>query len=102
MHDTPIEGTAMTSEPDDALLGRYLVGDCSEDEKARVEEAFFADDAVFARMQAIEEDLVERHLRGELKGNEAAALRQRLCDAAPTRPCDVHARAAAAAGRRRA
>jgi hypothetical protein len=64
----------MTGEPDDALLARYLVGTCSEAEKARVEEAFFADDAMFERMHQIEEDLIERHLRGELNETERDAF----------------------------
>jgi hypothetical protein len=60
----------MHAEPDDALLARYLVGGCSEAERARVEESFFADDEVFARLQQLEEGLIERHLRGELTDAE--------------------------------
>ena len=69
MSDTPIK-SAMTGQPDDALLGRYLVGTCSEDEKVRIEEAFFADEGLFERLQQLEEDLIDRHLRGELNDAE--------------------------------
>ena len=65
----------MNGEPDDSLLARYLSGGCSEAEKARIEEAFFADDDVFARMLQIEEELVERHIRGELQEHEREAVR---------------------------
>jgi hypothetical protein len=75
MSDTPIKDTPVNGEPDDSLLARYLSGGCSEAEKARIEEAFFADDDVFARMLQIEEDLVERHIRGELQEHEREAVR---------------------------
>ena len=74
MSDTPIKGTSMNGEPDDTLLVRYLVGGVSEQEKVRIEEAFFADEELFARMQHVEEDLIERHLRGELQGEERKAF----------------------------
>jgi hypothetical protein len=64
----------MNGEPDDALLVRYLMGGVSEQEKVRIEEAFFADEELFARMQHVEEDLIERHLRGELQGDERKAF----------------------------
>ena len=64
----------MNGEPDDALLVRYLVGGVSEQERVRIEEAFFADEELFARMQHVEEDLIERHLRGELQGDERKAF----------------------------
>ena len=60
----------MTGEPDDALLARYLVGTCSDEEKARVEEHMFARDDVFERLQQIEEDLIDRRVRGEVAGAE--------------------------------
>src|SRR5258707_15476724 len=55
---------------DDALVGRYLLDACSEDEKARVEEQLFADDEVFERLRQLEEDLIDRHLEGRLAGAE--------------------------------
>jgi hypothetical protein len=75
MSDTQGKGTPVNGEPDDTLLVRYLSGGCSEAEKARVEEAFFADDDVFARMLQIEEDLIERHTRGELQEHERESVR---------------------------
>jgi hypothetical protein len=77
----------MTAELDDALLGRYLLNECSGDEKARVEEQLFANDEVFERLRQIEEDLIDRHLAGGLAGDEherfatayaAPARRQRV------------------------
>ena len=60
----------MTGEPDDALLARYLVGGCTDAEKDRIEQAYFADDELFARLQHVEDDLIDRHLRGELEETE--------------------------------
>jgi hypothetical protein len=60
----------MTGEPDDALLARYLLDSCSEDEQSRVEQRVFANDATFDRLRDVEEDLIARHLRGEMAPDE--------------------------------
>jgi hypothetical protein len=68
MTDTPDQGMAMTGDPDDALLARYLMGACSDAEKARVEEHLFGRGEVFERLCAVEEELIGRRLRGQLTG----------------------------------
>jgi hypothetical protein len=70
MTDTPDQSMAMTGDPDDALLARYLMGACSEDEKAHVEEHLFARDAVFERLCAVEEELIGRRVRGQLTAED--------------------------------
>ena len=60
----------MTGDPDDALLARYLMGACSDAEKARVEEQLFAGDEVFERLCAVEEELIGRRVRGQLTGED--------------------------------
>jgi hypothetical protein len=51
---------------DESLLVRYLVDDCSEDEKARVEEQAFSNDETFERLCELEEALVSQYLSGQL------------------------------------
>ena len=73
----------MTGELDDALLGRYLLEACSEDEKARVEEQLFADGEVFERLRQLEDDLIDRDLAGRLA--DAERERFAIAYAAPAR-----------------
>jgi hypothetical protein len=62
----------MAGPLDEALLSRYLLNDCSEEEKARVEEQFFASSETFERLCQLEEDLIARYGREELTGPQAA------------------------------
>src|SRR5690242_15533034 len=70
MTATPDRSTAMPGDPDDALLARYLMGVCSEDEKTHVEALLFARDEVFERLCAVEEELIGRRVRGQLTGGD--------------------------------
>jgi len=60
----------MPTPVDDRLLVRYLVGDCPEEERERVEERFFTDEETFDRLCELEEDLAWRYARGELNATE--------------------------------
>jgi anti-sigma factor RsiW len=50
------------------LLTRYLLGELPEDERARVEDEAFADAEILAQLLAVENDLVDEYVRGELTG----------------------------------
>jgi hypothetical protein len=73
----------MTSE-DDALFGRYLVDDCSEDERTRVEDRFFTDSDAFERLCELEEELIGRYVRGDLDGTARGQF-ERAYSVAPRR-----------------
>jgi hypothetical protein len=60
----------MRTPVDDRLLVQYLVGDCPEEERERVEERFFMDEETFERLCELEEDLAWRYARGELNATE--------------------------------
>jgi len=45
---------------------RYLLGELSEAEQERFEEAYFADDALFEQFQAVKDDLLDAYARDEL------------------------------------
>jgi hypothetical protein len=64
----------MDSRPDAQRLTTYLLGGCSEAEQEQIEQAFFADDDLFDRLCAVEEDLTGRYARGELGDEERRAF----------------------------
>jgi len=75
----------MTAETtSDEVLSKYLLGDLSEEETARVERAFFADDEVFDRLEALDEALTEEYLAGSLDPAVRAKFDRRL-EASPSR-----------------
>src|SRR5262249_14647180 len=56
------------AKPTPELLRRYFLGELSEAERERLEEACLGDEAVFAEALAVEEALVEDYLAG--RGSE--------------------------------
>src|SRR4029453_6301932 len=69
-------------EPDDDTLGRYLLGTLPEAEAERVDELSITDDALAARLRAVEYDLIEAYARGELSADTLARFRSR-CVSSP-------------------
>jgi hypothetical protein len=75
----------MTAETiSDDVLSRYLLGDLSEEETARVEREFFADDELFDRLETLDEVLTEDYLSGSLDPAVRAKLDRQL-EASPAR-----------------
>jgi anti-sigma-K factor RskA len=58
--------------PDDAMLVRYLLGALPADEAEPIEEASVVDDELAARLNTLENDLVDSYVRGELEGRKLA------------------------------
>jgi anti-sigma factor RsiW len=59
--------TDVSSEPmDDLLLVQYLLGNLSPEEQARIEDRTFADPDYLATLQAVEVDLIDAYVNGEL------------------------------------
>jgi hypothetical protein len=54
---------------DDQLVIEYLLGSVSEDEAARLDELSIANDEFAERLRAVEDDLVDAFVRGELSGD---------------------------------
>ena len=48
------------------LTLQYLLGTLSDEERARVEERYFSNDADFEEIEIAEEELIDRYVRGEL------------------------------------
>jgi anti-sigma factor RsiW len=70
--------------PTDALLGRYLLDSCSDDERRQVEEQFFASDDVFERLRELEEDVIERYRLDTLTAEERSRF-ERAYGSSPRR-----------------
>jgi hypothetical protein len=68
---------AETAKRDSAELG-YLLGTLSEDEKGRMEEAFFADDAQFERLELAEDELIDDYVRQRLSPEEQQQFETKL------------------------
>ncbi len=56
------------------MMARYLLGELSESEQADLEQRYFADSAVFARLSQCETDLIDDYARGRL----SPAMRERF------------------------
>lgn len=54
----------------DKALIRYLLGDASDEEKIRLEEEFFGDDTFFEQLLAVEDDLIDAYVQGELSASD--------------------------------
>ena len=52
----------------------YILGTLSDEEKARLEESYFVDDAEFEEFEIAEEELIDRYVRGELSLQERDQL----------------------------
>jgi hypothetical protein len=69
----------MRSEPiDEMLLIKYLLGDLSEEEQVRVEDRAFADADYRGALEAVEADLIDAYVRGELLPAERRGFERRF------------------------
>jgi hypothetical protein len=99
------------SEPDDAVIRAYLLGLLPDGTAEDVEEAYFVDPEVFARVRAVEDDLLDDYAAGRLGHPEKGAfehrylatdaLRQRVIGARALRLAAPPARALKVVPRRR-
>jgi hypothetical protein len=61
---------------DDQVLLRYLLGALPEEEAERLDELSIGDDAFAWRLSAVENDLVDAYVRGELSGGDLAEFKK--------------------------
>lgn len=62
----------------DELMSRYLLGDLSEAEQTTLEDEYFADDEIFGQMLAVEDDLIDAYVHGELPAAEREQFERRF------------------------
>lgn len=65
----------LEDSPDDRTLIRYLLGATSEDETERLDELSVTDDELTSRLDAVEDDLVDAYVNGELHGEQLDRFR---------------------------
>ena len=63
---------------DDKVIARYLLGGLSEAEQTQLEEQAFSDSDYLQHVRAVEKDLMDEYVRGELSGPEREAFEQRF------------------------
>lgn len=71
-------------EVEEKLLTLYLLGDLSADEKAQIEDRFFADDEYYQSLLIAEDELIYSYLHGRLSGRESALFAAQIA-ASPKR-----------------
>lgn len=65
----------MTEQHNDSKrITAYLLGELSEREQEQLEARYFADDALFEQLLAIEDELIDRYAHGEMAGTERLRL----------------------------
>lgn len=69
----------------DEVYVRYLLGDLPEDERVRLEEDYFADDASFARLLSAKNELIDLYARGELSGRTRERFEEHFLSTHPRR-----------------
>jgi hypothetical protein len=62
----------------DESVVRYLLGELSEEEGARLEDEYFADDEAFEQLLAAEDELFDAYARGELSADRSARFERRV------------------------
>lgn len=73
------------TDEQDELFTRYLLGDLTEQERARLEEAYFADDDVFERFLVVKGELLDAYARGGLAGRERELFERHFLSTRPRR-----------------
>jgi hypothetical protein len=63
--------------PDDELVVRYLLSALTDAETECLDELSITDDAFAVRLRAVEQDLVDAYVKGELSGEAVALFRSR-------------------------
>lgn len=59
-------------------LRRYLLGECTDDERQAVEERFISDDEFFDEMRAYEDELYLEYSAGEMTASERSVFEQKF------------------------
>lgn len=60
----------MRRSTNEILMRQYLLGDMPQEERASLEDQYFADANMFEELVATEHDLIDSYVRGELKESE--------------------------------
>ncbi len=79
-----MEGNVWQAAADDAIIVRYLLGQLPDAERDPFEDRYFVSEALHEQLQAIEEELVDAYVDGELTGEDLTCF-ERLFIGSPER-----------------
>ena len=68
--------TGRQIEKDNRLV-RYLLGELTDEEQAKLEDAYFSDDSLYHEMQAVETELIDAYVRGQISGEIRTRFEER-------------------------
>ena len=75
----PKEGAELSEQIDrQEMAMRYLLGRLSEEEEAPLEERYFSEDDEFEELEAAEDELIDRYVRGQLSDEDSRRFRRLL------------------------
>ena len=60
----------MAKDDEQELLYKYLLGELPEQQQTELEHRYFTDDALFERLMAVEDELINRYARNESSDEE--------------------------------
>lgn len=76
----------MLAEPkNEAVIGQYLLGDLPEDQQIEIEDRAFEDTEFLAAITAVENDLIDEYVRGELSPADRTKFESRFLASAARR-----------------
>ncbi len=73
-----MEGDVWQAAADDVIIVRYLLGQLPEAERDHFEDRYFSDEALHEQLQAIEEELIDAYVDGDLTGEDLACFELRF------------------------
>ncbi len=68
----------MDRQTDEKLIARFLLGNLAEQDRVALEERFFADDDFYSQMLAIQEELADDYVCGDLSESEREQFERRF------------------------
>jgi hypothetical protein len=92
-HKSTHKGMVMLTVNDDEVLTRYLLGELPEAEHAQIEERLFQDEDCYDRLRALQADLADAYVRGELSAKEGREFARRFLDTPAGQEAALFARA---------
>ena len=64
------ESEAMAEQIKDERMTRYLLGELAEEEMVALESAYLSDEVLLERLCAVETELIDAYVRGELSAGQ--------------------------------
>ncbi len=68
----------MAADPSDKLITRYLLGELPEEQQIEIEDRAFSDQEFLASITAVENDLIDEYVRGQMSENDRRRFEQRF------------------------